>query len=420
VNIERISSNESYGLLSYFDASARFRRRTEVRAHAVKQGVLFVSHDAARAGAQIELLHFLRWFKRNGNRPFSILLGAGGDLVPDLEELAKTWSMDRSHWHPYARRSNVLNAMGMGAWARRAEVADVHRFAAKCSPALIYANSIASARAIELLPAEIPVLTHVHELESYFRAQPQLALSYLLGHTRKFIACSNATRDYLSHEHGIATDKIETLHESIPVSQIRAQRTRQDVLMELGMPDDALLIIGAGTPCWRKGTDLFIQVARTVCQHRSSAHLVWIGSGPPSEMAQLRQDARVSGIADKVRFTGGVLKPADYMAAADIFLLTSREDPYPLVCLEAAALGKPMVCFADAGGAPEFVEDDCGFVVPYLDMMAMAERVIFLLDERERRLAMGEAAREKVTQRHDTSRAAPRIMEIMERTIAGR
>ena len=41
-----------------------------------------------------------------------------------------------------------------------------------------------------------------------------------------------------------------------------------------------------------------------------------------------------------------------------------EEDPYTLVCLEAAALEKPYVCFEGAGGSPEFVEEDCGFVVP--------------------------------------------------------
>ena len=99
-------------------------------------------------------------------------------------------------------------------------------------------------------------------------------------------------------------------------------------------------------------------------------------------------------------------------------MLTSREDPYPLVCLEAAAVAKPIVCFAGAGGMPEFVEEDCGFVVPYLDIMAMADRVGLLLDSLECRITMGAAARRKVTRRHDISRAAPRIMEVIERTIA--
>jgi glycosyltransferase involved in cell wall biosynthesis len=83
------------------------------------------------------------------------------------------------------------------------------------------------------------------------------------------------------------------------------------------------------------------------------------------------------------------MKPADYMAAADVFVLTSREDPYPLVCLEAAALEKPIVCFEGGGGTPEFVEADCGFVVPYLDIIGMADRVISLLDSPDCRDNLG-------------------------------
>jgi glycosyltransferase involved in cell wall biosynthesis len=134
-------------------------------------------------------------------------------------------------------------------------------------------------------------------------------------------------------------------------------------------------------------------------------------------VTQFEHDVRVAGLSEKVRFTGAVLKPADYLAAADVFVLTSREDPYPLVCLEAAAVAKPIVCFADAGGMSEFVEEDCGFVVPYLDLMAMTNRVVYLLDSLECRITMGAAARRKVMQRHDISQAAPRIMEIIERTI---
>ncbi|MFZ0233456.1 MAG: glycosyltransferase, partial [Candidatus Acidiferrales bacterium] len=77
-----------------------------------------------------------------------------------------------------------------------------------------------------------------------------------------------------------------------------------------------------------------------------------------------------------------------------------------------------IVCFADAGGMPEFVERDCGFIVPYLDIVAMGDRVVCLLDSPDSRLTMGAAARRKVAQRHDVSATAPRIMEIIERTIA--
>lgn len=378
------------------------------------RGVLFVSHDATRTGAPIALLHFLRWFKKNGSRPFSILLGDGGDLASEFEEVADTCSMTRIRWHPYSRWTQLLDAFGLSEWAHRAEAAAAREFAAKCSPAVVYTNTIASAHIIELLAPKVPVLTHVHELGSTFRLFRGQELSRLLSRTSQFIACSNVTREHLVHEHGVAGARIETVYESIPIDQVHAERNRKAVFQELRIPEDGLLIVGIGSVCWRKGTDLFVHLATTVCQLNSHAYFAWIGGG---SFVELEHDVRLAGLTEKMRFTGAVAKPADYLAAADVFVLTSREDPYPLVCLEAAALEKPIICFARAGGAPEFVEEDCGFVVPYLDILAMAERVVSLLDSQKSRADMGCAARRKVAQRHDVNKAAPKIMEIIERTI---
>ena len=290
----------------------------------------------------------------------------------------------------------------------------------RCFPGLVYANSIASVGLLDMIALETPVLIHVHELGSYFRAQPQPALSRGLARARRFIACSNAVKEHLEREHGIAECRIETVHESIPVDQLGATRSRREILRELELADDSLLVIGSGTASpWRKGTDLFVQLARLVCQRRAEVFFVWIGELSGEDVARFQYDARVSGIGGRVRFIGGVSGPGDYLSATDIFVLTSREDPYPLVCLEAAALGKPIVCFADAGGMPEFVEDDCGFVVPYLDVPAMAERVLCLLESSECRIRIGETARRKVAERHDVSVAGPRIAQIIERTIGG-
>jgi glycosyltransferase involved in cell wall biosynthesis len=379
--------------------------------------VLFVSHDATRSGAPTNLLHFLRWFKANGNRPFSVLLGGGGDLIVDFEEVADTWSMASSHWHPYSRWTQLSIALGLGKWSRLAEATAARKFAAKSAPALIYTNSIASARIIEMLAPDVPILTHVHELEFQFQGFRSTALSSLVAQTRQFIACSNAVRDNLIRMHRVAREQIETVYEAVPVNDIRAERSREQVFQELRIPRDALLIAAGGTLSWLKGTDLFIHLARAVCQRHSRAYFVWIGGGPPRDLAQFEHDVGLGGLTEKMRLTGATAKPADYLSAADVFVLMSREDSYPLVCLEAAALKKPIICFAGSGGAPEFVEGECGFVVPYLDTIAMAERVVFLLDSPSCRIAMGSAARRKVAQKHDVNESSPQTMEIIERTI---
>jgi glycosyltransferase involved in cell wall biosynthesis len=95
----------------------------------------------------------------------------------------------------------------------------------------------------------------------------------------------------------------------------------------------------------------------------------------------------------------------------DILLLPSREDPFPLVCLEAGLLGKPVICFEKAGGIPELLEDGGGRVVPYLDIDAMAEAVKFYHDHPEIRQADGNRLKEKAAQ-YDTRVLAPQIVSL--------
>ena len=122
---------------------------------------------------------------------------------------------------------------------------------------------------------------------------------------------------------------------------------------------------------------------------------------------------RVSG-STNVRFTGSVANSIDYFSAMDVFVLASREDPFPLVVLEAAAQGVPTICFdATAGGACEFVEDDSGIVVPYLDVAAMADAITTFGKSESTRLEAGRRAKEKVVAQHDIESGAARLTRIL-------
>ena len=82
--------------------------------------------------------------------------------------------------------------------------------------------------------------------------------------------------------------------------------------------------------------------------------------------------------------------------------------------LEAAALGLPILGFAQSGGVGEFIEQDAGFLAPYLDVEAMSNHAVELLGNPELRRVLGNRAREKAAQRHDVSVAAPRIFNLIE------
>jgi glycosyltransferase involved in cell wall biosynthesis len=166
---------------------------------------------------------------------------------------------------------------------------------------------------------------------------------------------------------------------------------------------------------WRKGPDLFVQMARQVlATTRQPVVFVWLGGAlDQMEYRNLQYDAQALGIEDRLFFPGTVKAHLPYFARFDIFVLSSREDPFPLVMLDAASLGKPLVCFEHAGGAPELVEDDAGVVVPYLDVVAMAAAVVRLVESPALRASMGEAARRKTRERHDRATGAGHIAGII-------
>jgi glycosyltransferase involved in cell wall biosynthesis len=95
---------------------------------------------------------------------------------------------------------------------------------------------------------------------------------------------------------------------------------------------------------------------------------------------------------------GEVADTAPYMAGLDLFLLTSREDPFPLVMLEAARQAVPVVCFEGAGGATEFVDETVGATVPMLDVAGMTAAVKRFKASPELRRRVGDSAYERSLQ----------------------
>ena len=86
---------------------------------------------------------------------------------------------------------------------------------------------------------------------------------------------------------------------------------------------------------------------------------------------------------DVVTFPGGTQDPSEFLQSLSLLLLPSREDSWPLVMLEAAAEGVPIVCFQDSGGAEHFLASGGGTAVPYLDVEAMAQAAVRYLSDPE-------------------------------------
>jgi len=384
---------------------------------AKRKKILFITPGAQSFGGNIFLLNFLRWYKQHGTADFVTLYGHGGDLEKDLAALSPTYQ----YYFDDSSDSFVSKAAAKLGNQLELRRATLRRKIRREKIDLIYCNAVTNGRMLSMFDdVKVAVLTHCHELESLIQLTGIDEFDRLKERTTHFVAVSQAVRENLMR-HDIADQKITVQHGFIPIIDVLVDEMRASVRRELGIPNDAFIVGASGTLNWRKAPELFVQMAKAVADRRAGGniHFVWVGgaSKDSPEAFRLLFDIEKLGLSHCVHFIEHVSNPLDYFAAIDVFAMISREDPYPLVCLEAASVGKPIICFADAGGMPEFVEEDCGFVVPYLDIDGFAARVIELSSSPDLLTRMSANAFRKVRERHDIERSAPKLAELLTRFV---
>ena len=185
----------------------------------------------------------------------------------------------------------------------------------------------------------------------------------------------------------------------------------------LGVREGEPLVLYVGRLDREKSVDRVLSAFERVASTIPAARLVLVGHG--TEAARLRRTAAALPVADRIRFDG--LRPHDSLAAcyqaADVFLFASETETQGLVLAEAAACGLPAVA-ADAPGCDEVVRDGDTGILTKGESAALAEAVIGLLLDPERRRAMGRRARELAERLFDVKLQIDRTMAVYADAVA--
>lgn len=392
--------------------------------------LLFIGHDANRAGAQYLLLHLLTYLRETGVKT-GLVLGDGGPLLPDYERVTTVYRA----FAPAPRQPGALTAgrltgrvlaklgVGQSANSSRTISAELLQRIHDAHYDGIISNTIANGALLRLLePLALPFALYVHELETSIRiySRPE-DLMYELSRVSHVFCGSEAVRQNLIAHHGLTTSNTSVLNSLMHTQALLTKLAavdRQAVRQRLGIPADAVVVGGCGNAEWRKGVDLFLLVARQVLNTHPDTYFVWVGV-PESgeESGRLRYDLNRMNMADRVYLLppGGTY--LEYVACFDLFTLTSREDPYPLVILEAGLNRNPVLCFAQSGGSSDYVGTDTGCLVPYLDLSGMAGVLIRLADDPAERDRLGVIFYERAM-RHDVAVLVPQLLTRLDSVFA--
>jgi glycosyltransferase involved in cell wall biosynthesis len=245
----------------------------------------------------------------------------------------------------------------------------------------------------------------------------QLALS------SEVVACAEGVKQSLQVHHGLPLDRCSVIPGFLPLSP-SGPGPAHDALLE---PLKTALAAGsfvfgfAGQAIPRKGFDLFPLLVRE-CERIFAGKpflSVWLGASPQQEAVILaRRDLQQLGLEHRVLLLPPMPSGIDVIRRYAVHGLLSREDPYPLVALEAAASSVPTICFEGGGGMVEFVADGCGIAVPYLDLEAFAAALLRLSNDQETRRRLGKRSKAKVFRESSIDVVAPQRLESMERAMA--
>ena len=213
---------------------------------------------------------------------------------------------------------------------------------------------------------------------------------------KRVIVNSAMTKAAILQRYGFPEARIHVVYNGVDTERYSPARRVEDrdlARAEYGLAEDETALVFVAQNFRLKGLAPLIEALGKVKQTGARFRLLVAGKG---RSRRYRALARRLGLGDAVRFLGEV-RPVDPLyIAGDALVHPTFHDPCANVCLEAMAMGLPVLTTA-ANGASELIEDGReGFVIPDpLDVDLMADRVARLADP-DLRARQGQAARQAV------------------------
>lgn len=258
------------------------------------------------------------------------------------------------------------------------------------------------------VPAVVATAHTRYPLDDPFSSQPRL-ISRLVD---RYMAVSEAVAGQLRTDFGIDASKVEVVHNGIDVDALRAPRSlalRESLTGGRAVP---VVMTVARLDAGKGHADL-LRAAALV----PDAVFAFVGEGPLRQT--LESEARVAGVADRVRFLGQRDDVPALLACADLFVLPSLAEGLPLSVLEAMAAGVPVVATAFAGVEEVVQEDRTGLLAEPGNPPSLARAIARMLDDSQLAHNLSDAATHRLQDGHFTvNRMAAEVTRLYETVLA--
>jgi glycosyltransferase involved in cell wall biosynthesis len=332
-------------------------------------------------GAQQNTLYTVAHLDRSRFEPV-LVAGEGGVL--DAEAASCRTVFLSSLVHPVSPLRDVLAYLELTSLFLHEKPSVVHTHSSKAGILGRFAA----------FTAGVPVIVHTYHGFGFHDRQNGLVKAMYVFLER--LACrvstaliyvSRANQDYAAR-HGLPPG--ELIRSGVKLSELPAAVDKARLKMGAGIGMHKPLVVSIGNLKPQKNAGDFVAVAAKVCAALPEARFYFIGDGPQRRELEARVFAL--GLEGRVLLPGWRRDAAQWLAAADAFVMTSLWEGLPRSLVEAMASGVPPLCYAVDGVSDLIVDGANGVSVAPGDVDALADRLIRVLQDDALRTKLGRAA----------------------------
>jgi len=360
-----------------------------------KNNVIFAIHDAFPAGAQILSINIIKQLKEVFNYNIYTILKNTGEMIDEF----------------IIHSTDILIIEGKNKKEIKAWIENTNADIAICNTVL--AGDIL----LQLSEYKITCISLINEMEKIIREYKcEDKINMIIKNASKIVFPSEYVRKSNEAIMQIPVNKTVIFPQGLYIKNPyleKREEMRSYIRSKFHIPQNSKIVMSAGNGYYRKGIDLFVKCMLNVCKKYNNVYFIWVGQIEGYMEITLNNILKGNKLNNNFINTGWEKDAMQYYAAADIFLLTSREDPFPSVVMEAMYAYLPVIAFENGGGYVEIVGKNTGGLVPMENVESMSEFTIQLLNDDDLRWKTGNYAHNLINEKYNFTAYVYFLLEIL-------
>ena len=356
-----------------------------------KLSIFFLTHRLEPRGSSNYTISLTRELSRRGHS--ILLITSGGPLIYQTADGKQLTADNKVHISSFPSRPQFSPI----------SLARIRREAKSRKPALLHIQTQNLARAGRSLARHLD-LPYIITIHSY----PQ-KLVIKSPHLKALISVSEAIREYLVNRLKTPKELIQVIPNGVDVESFGKAAEPE--------AEGFIPVIGALGPLEKfKGHRFLLEALKTILMQGYEVQCLIVGSGP--EERNLRHLARRLMLEQYVTFLPQAVEFTQYFRVFDIFVAPSVQEGLGMSILESMAIGRPVVA-SGVGGVYQVVTDgETGLLVPKEDAAALAEKIIYLLNNPEKGRELAQRAQGFVRENFSLQKMTDATEALYQRCLA--